>query len=297
MAQPKPLDPNNPAAWVLEEFSSRLTKSLQAMTGERPDVEVADPVPPDSAAAGEIFWWEQPLTLAPLSTIWVGAPESSWMAVGTRALQSAGIEEVEAAEARSTYQEILQQTLSGLAQGLTQICRTEVLCGIGHQEPEAPVDFVYPLLILSEKEAPWSVLVAFSQPLLTNLVRKASPKQSNQEPAAAAAGPAAPGGPAAPAARLPSEAPPVGSSQTLDLLLDVELPVSISFGRSHMALKEVLKLSSGSIVELNRAVTEPVEIILNNCVIARGEVVVVEGNYGVRINQIISRQERLRTLH
>jgi flagellar motor switch protein FliN/FliY len=47
---------------------------------------------------------------------------------------------------------------------------------------------------------------------------------------------------------------------------------------------------------LNRSVTEPVEIIVNNCVIARGEVVVIEGNYGVRIDQIISRQERLRTL-
>jgi flagellar motor switch protein FliN/FliY len=50
-------------------------------------------------------------------------------------------------------------------------------------------------------------------------------------------------------------------------------------------------------VELNRAVTEPVEVIVNNCVIARGEVVVVEGNYGVRIQQIVSRQDRLRTVN
>jgi flagellar motor switch protein FliN/FliY len=50
-------------------------------------------------------------------------------------------------------------------------------------------------------------------------------------------------------------------------------------------------------VELNRALSEPVEVIVNNCVIARGEVVVVEGNYGVRIKQVISRQERLRTLY
>jgi flagellar motor switch protein FliN len=49
-------------------------------------------------------------------------------------------------------------------------------------------------------------------------------------------------------------------------------------------------------VELNRSINEPVEVIINNCVIARGEVVVIEGNYGVRINQIVSRQERLRSL-
>jgi flagellar motor switch protein FliN/FliY len=103
---------------------------------------------------------------------------------------------------------------------------------------------------------------------------------------------------AAPAAQSPS-APaesPTSTSQ-FDLLLDVELPVSVSFGRALVPLKEVLKLSSGSIVELNRAVTEPVEVIVNNCVIARGEVVVVEGNYGVRIQQIVSRQDRLRTVN
>ncbi len=61
-------------------------------------------------------------------------------------------------------------------------------------------------------------------------------------------------------------------------------------------LKDVIKLTTGSIVELNRALSEPVEVIVNNCVIARGEVVVVEGNYGIRIKQVISRQERLRTL-
>jgi flagellar motor switch protein FliN/FliY len=82
----------------------------------------------------------------------------------------------------------------------------------------------------------------------------------------------------------------------MDLLLDVELPVSISFGRTQLPLKDVLRLTTGSIVELNRGVSEPVEILVNHCLIARGEVVVVEGNYGVRIQQIASRQERLRSL-
>ena len=69
-----------------------------------------------------------------------------------------------------------------------------------------------------------------------------------------------------------------------------------SIGWADLALKDVLKLTTGSIVELNRAVSEPVEVIVNNCVIARGEVVVIEGNYGVRIHEIISRDKRLRTL-
>lgn len=85
------------------------------------------------------------------------------------------------------------------------------------------------------------------------------------------------------------------NSGTLDLLLDVELPVSVSFGRTQMPLQQVLKWTSGSIVELESTVNEPVEVVVNNCVIARGEVVVVDGNYGVRVQQIVSRAERLQS--
>jgi flagellar motor switch protein FliN/FliY len=88
----------------------------------------------------------------------------------------------------------------------------------------------------------------------------------------------------------------VAAPGTLDLLLEVELPVSVSFGRAQLPLKDVLKLTAGSIVELNRTVSEPVEVIVNDCVIARGEVVVVDGNYGVRIQEITSREKRLKTL-
>jgi len=94
----------------------------------------------------------------------------------------------------------------------------------------------------------------------------------------------------------PQEPAPGKVPRTMELLLDVELPVSISFGRTELPLKEVLKLTTGSIVELNRGVSEPVEILVNHCLIARGEVVVVDGNYGVRVLHIVSRQERLRSL-
>jgi flagellar motor switch protein FliN len=89
---------------------------------------------------------------------------------------------------------------------------------------------------------------------------------------------------------------PSPSTRNLELLLDVELPVSVSFGRAQLQLKDVIKLTTGSIVELNRSVSEPVDIVVNNCVIARGEVVVVEGNFGIRIKQILSKEDRLRSL-
>ena len=79
----------------------------------------------------------------------------------------------------------------------------------------------------------------------------------------------------------------------LDRLLDIELPLSVSFGRTNLAVQDVLKLSTGSIVELNCSANDLVEIVVNNCMIARGEVVVIEGNYGVRIRDIVSRGDRL----
>lgn len=82
----------------------------------------------------------------------------------------------------------------------------------------------------------------------------------------------------------------------MDLLLDVELPVSISFGKTCLPLRDVLKLTTGSIVELNRTASDPVDVLVNQRLVARGEVVVVEGNYGIRIQEIASRQDRLRSI-
>ena len=87
-----------------------------------------------------------------------------------------------------------------------------------------------------------------------------------------------------------------GARHNLAMLLHVELDLSVSFGTTYLNLQEVLKLASGSIVELNRSVAEPVDVLVNNCVIARGEVVVVDGNYGIRVTEIVSRQDRMRTI-
>lgn len=82
-------------------------------------------------------------------------------------------------------------------------------------------------------------------------------------------------------------------ASNLGLLLEVELPVSVSFGRTLLPIRDVLRLSTGSVVELDCAANEPVEVIVNNCTIARGSVVVIDGNYGVRIDEIVSRQDRM----
>jgi flagellar motor switch protein FliN/FliY len=79
----------------------------------------------------------------------------------------------------------------------------------------------------------------------------------------------------------------------LDILLDIELPVTLRFGRTQMLLGEVMALGSGSMIEFDRSVDEPVEVLVNGRVVARGETVMVQGNYAVRVSEIASRSERL----
>lgn len=91
-------------------------------------------------------------------------------------------------------------------------------------------------------------------------------------------------------------AQPGQKNWNIDLLLDVELPVSVSFGNSEMQLKDVLKLGSGSVIELDKSVNDPVTVLVNHKPIARGEVVMVDGKYGVRILEVESTADRIRSL-
>jgi flagellar motor switch protein FliN/FliY len=87
-----------------------------------------------------------------------------------------------------------------------------------------------------------------------------------------------------------------GGNWNIELLLDVELPISVSFGSSEMQLRDVLKLGAGSVIELDKSVNDPVLVIVNHKPIAKGEVVMVDGNYGVRILEVESTADRIRSL-
>ena len=82
----------------------------------------------------------------------------------------------------------------------------------------------------------------------------------------------------------------------LDFILDIPLEISVELGRSKMLIKDLLKLNQGSIVELEKFAGEPVEVYVNGRLMAKGEVVVVNDRFGVRITEIISAQERIKRL-
>ena len=88
---------------------------------------------------------------------------------------------------------------------------------------------------------------------------------------------------------LPSLAPPVDSGQgtgALGRLMDVQLAMTLRFGAKQLLLREVLDLSPGAVVELDRKVQEPVDLLLDGRLVARGEVVVIDGNYGLRVTDM-----------
>lgn len=126
--------------------------------------------------------------------------------------------------------------------------------------------------------------------------------------AAAAAGAAAPAG-GAPAAAAPGGAPGGGAPaaapktgavaapvQTLDFILDIPLKVTVELGRTKMMIRDILQLAQGSVVELSKFAGEPLEVLVNDKLVARGEVVVVNEKFGIRLTDIISPVERIEQL-
>jgi flagellar motor switch protein FliN/FliY len=261
------------ARLVLDKWAEGLAQVLESMADEKPAISWSQAAGPPYEG---LVWWEQPFQTAPDLTVWVGAPPATWEHVGTLTLKAAGLEGIESGEARNTWFEILGQSLGVMARSIGSVVGSEVTCtpGLEHA-PGSDCDW-YSVRLSFPDNVTAPLWIAARPPLETVLLG-VQPQPGPAETGlreTAARDPDAAGGP-----------PP--RSRTMDLLLDVDLPVSISFGKAQLPMKDVLKLTTGSIVELNRGVDDPVEVLVNHCLIARGEVVVVDGNYGVRIQEFI----------
>lgn len=126
----------------------------------------------------------------------------------------------------------------------------------------------------------------------TVLVRDDSRAKKKEEPKPAAAPAAAASRPSAP----PPPPSPSGISPGVELLLDVELEATLRFGCCEMPLGEVLDLGPGDVVELDRHVTDPVDLIVGDKIVARGEVVLVNGNFGLRVTEVAAPRKRLESI-
>ena len=274
--------------WFVKTLSDQLSQVFDTMAGEAPLIEAESlSAPPADVDA---LCWQVDISVAPGGPIWLQAPKSGWYGLGNRVLSAAGLDDSDDQTIQDTFKEAMDQAFSGLAREMTGRLGKEANAASGKLTKAALLATAawhrLELIFSDNQGAPLSF--GFPDEIVAALMSKpAESTAPSNQPKAATAG------------AMTTSAQPCERQEnhTLDLLLDVELPISVSFGRAHLPLKEVMKLTTGSIVELNRTISEPVDIIVNNCVIARGEVVVVEGNFGVRIHEVISRQERLRTLY
>lgn len=104
----------------------------------------------------------------------------------------------------------------------------------------------------------------------------------------------APEAPAQPAAAAAPAAP--ARDPRIEVLLDIDLPLVVRFGHTELPLRQLTRLGPGSVIDLGRSPDDPVEVLVSNRVVARGEVVVVSGNYGIRILDVVSPRERVRSM-
>lgn len=86
------------------------------------------------------------------------------------------------------------------------------------------------------------------------------------------------------------------SARKLEAVLDIDLPVIVRFGKTTMSLKALAALGPGSMIDMGRSPDEPVQVMVGERVIARGEVVIAGGNYGVRITDLVSAADRVRAM-
>jgi flagellar motor switch protein FliN/FliY len=93
-----------------------------------------------------------------------------------------------------------------------------------------------------------------------------------------------------------SEAYSEADPRRLDMLLDLPLDVTVELGRTRMSIQELLTLGPGSVIELDKVAGEPLDILINDRLVARGEAVVVNEKFGIRITDIVSPMERLTRL-
>jgi len=269
---------------LVERWKDSFRGVMETMAGIKP--EMPPSAAPEEEETAGMLWWRQQLDGVAGSGVWLGSPSHTWMRIGQLVLSGAGIEAASEADVRDSYFEVLKQAFIVLARALSSDLEQEVSCAAGREEEPPPNAAGSWIGVRPPRETLPPFQIHFSCELLEAMLRRAQ----RGEPVETAP----PAEPAA-AAEFSEDDPELSprARRTLDVLLDVEMPVHVSFGKTRVRMQEVLKFVNGSVIELDRSISEPVEILVNNCVIARGTVVVVNGNYGVQINEVASRRERL----
>jgi flagellar motor switch protein FliN/FliY len=221
---------------------------------------------PDSLATLE--WWEAQYEAAGEHCVWIGIAGPAAVEVNrlAQALAAAGTQEPEGSSIPA------QQTLQSLCEAFAALLGAESgqavrFAGLQRLEATPAPEVLYSTEVPLQTGPPAPMLVGFKTATNATLQQLIAPLASGQNAQPASA----------------------GDSGPLGLLLDLELPLSVRFGRVQMPIERILELRPGSVVELEGSQDEQVDLLVNGSVVARGEVVAVDGHYAIRILNILSR--------
>ena len=237
-----------------------------------PTVEVG--ISGDSPEGDASFWWAQELSLLPGHAVWIGASEVSWNQIGKQALCAIGVEGPAVDDVRDTFREILAQSLSALAVTWTARCSREVTCREGAMVTRPPETGVCGYISVKIGEMVPAPLCLMVKP---ELLEAFQPEGDGAPPIQE---------------RTPNPRQALGQSLSVESLLDVEIPIRVSFGTTQIGLDAMLKLKEGCTIPLGRPAYGLVDLQVNNRVMARGEIVMFRGQYGIRIHQLSTSSER-----
>jgi len=275
--------------WLLQTWTEGFQQVLTAAGGEGPVAEVRVVIlPPDPEAWekwGGPFWASLDANVAAGARLAVGCPEETEQALAAWI----GSEGLEGSAARQAYLGLIQHATESLAQAAADRVKRPVSFAEASECSLPPYAALGVGCHFSLGGSAHSLALAPNEVLLVTLLSEEGASATPAESTALVE--LSPD-----AGIIPELALSPHARQNLEMLLDVDLELSVSFGHTTLVLQDVLKLSSGSIVELNRSANDPVELLVNDAVIARGEVVVVDGNYGIRITEVVSPRERIRSL-
>jgi len=250
-------------------WADALVSVLQSMTGDRPKIELRA-----STATGSeegFAWWGQRQSILEQPSFWIGAPAESWTALGRMVLSALGVDDPAESDIEATCRDVMAQTSAMVAGELTRKFG-EAITGSDSISGSQPGAGGVPALRWSldaglvsiEGAAVWAD--AFFQHCSSLSPAPAAEEEARQEVSAETGG----------------ETPQFGG-RPVDSIPRFDLRVKFVLGRTSLPLRDVFKLNVGSVVELDRTAIEPADVLIHDRVVARAQVVVVNGYYAMKI--------------
>ncbi len=258
-----------------EQWAEEFARAVEMFTGERPTLvqkpaeaaEVAD----WEAQREQFQWWQQETEAPQVFHAWIGAQEACFGALGG--------DQGEGSDPKELFQEMVSQANQGAAAVLSSSFATPLRFGtVSANPPAALTSLRLARISITFKNAELPTLIVALDPAAAKILDGPEPSK----PAATQAL----------AQSTVSAAVLAANASMIDRLMDLQLPVSVLLGQTIMPIRDALKIASGSLIELDRQLGDYVEVVVHGTVVARGEIVAVKGNYGVRIKEVISRKDR-----